>query len=197
MLHDVELREFKGVHTVSPSFYYRSNLSESDRQTIISGPFTTCRGGDSLNLEVCVDNSRWCPTVLERLYPTALLLEPFYKFTDISTMQQWLEERYKEYLLLDLEKSELTRELQTEAHCNGGAVYFSMFLTATLTFAWLLHFYVGHVTLYKPPAETFAPTKGIAQNVTFLFPCYGNLPNLIPKFHFLSSSTWQCSFFRN
>ena len=112
-------------------------------------------------------------------------------------MQQWLEERYKEYLLLDLEKSELTRELQTEAHCNGGAVYFSMFLTATLTFAWLLHFYVGHVTLYKPPAETFAPTKGIAQNVTFLFPCYGNLPNLIPKFHFLSSSTWHCSFFRN
>ena len=48
---------YKGVHSVSPTFYYRNNLSESERKTIISGPFTTCRGGDSLNLNVCADDS--------------------------------------------------------------------------------------------------------------------------------------------
>ena len=138
---------FEGVHSVSPSFYYRNNLSESDRKAIISGPFTTCRGGDSLNLDVCVNDSKWRPTVLERPYPTTLLLEPFYKLTDNSTMQQWLEERYKEYLLLDLEKSELTRELQTEAQCGAGSLgikyvgaRMSVFLAASLLFTWLLHF---------------------------------------------------------
>ena len=64
-------------------------------------------------------------------------------------MQEWLEERYKEYLLLDLEKSEVSEELQTEAHCRGGAVYLgiydvgsriSVFLTASLVVAWLLYF---------------------------------------------------------
>ena len=140
---------YKGVHSVSPSFYYRNNLSESDRKTIISGPFTTCRGGDSLNLHVCVDDSKWRPTVLERPYPTTLLLEPFSKLTDNPAMQQWLEERYKEYLLLDLDESEVSEELQTEAHCRGGAVYpgiydvgsrISVFLTASLVAAWLLYF---------------------------------------------------------
>ena len=140
---------FYGVHSVLPSSYYRTNLSKSDRNTIISGPFTTCRGGDSLNLEVCFNDSRWRPTVLDRPYPTTLLLEPFSKLTDNSTMQQWLLERYKEYLLLDLEKSELTHELQTEAYCGRGAaslgIYdvgarISMFLAASLVFTWLLHF---------------------------------------------------------
>ena len=140
---------YNGVHSVSPSFYYRNNLSESERKTIISGPFTTCRGGDSLNLDVCVVDSKWRPTVIERPYPTTLLLEPFYKLTDNSTMQEWLEERYKEYLLLDLGNSEVSEELQTEAHCRGGSVYLgnydvgariSVFLTASLVFPWLLYF---------------------------------------------------------
>ena len=139
---------YKGVHNVSPSFYYRHNLSESERKTIISGPFTTCRGGDSLNLEVCVDDSKWRPKVLERPYPTTLLLEPFYKLTDNSTMQHWLLERYKEYLLLDLDESEVSEELETEVHCGGGAVYLGifdvgsrilMFLTASLVFPRLLY----------------------------------------------------------
>ena len=140
---------YKGVHNVSPSFYYQNNLSESERKTIISGPFTTCRGGDSLNLHVCVDDSKWRPTVLERPYPTTLLLEPFYKLTDNLTMQHWLLERYKEYLLLDLDQSEVCEELETEARCGGGAVYLGifdvgsrilMFLTASLVFPRLLYF---------------------------------------------------------
>ena len=58
-------------------------------------------------------------------------------------MQRWLEERYKEYLLLDLEKTELKQELQTEAHCSG-VLYvgsrISVFLAVSLVFIWLLHF---------------------------------------------------------
>ena len=134
---------FKGVHNVSPSFYYQNNLSESDRKAIISGPSITCRGGDSLNNDVCVNDSRWHPTVLKKPYPTTLLLEPFYKLPNNSSMQRWLEERYKEYLLLDLEKTELKQELQTEAHCSG-ILYvgsrISVFLAVSLVFIWLLHF---------------------------------------------------------
>ncbi|XP_044175826.1 uncharacterized protein LOC122958821 [Acropora millepora] len=142
---------FYGVHSVSPSSYYRTNLSKSDRNTIISGPFTTCRGGDSLNLEVCFNDSRWRPTVLQKPYPTTLLLEPFYKLTNDLSMQSWLKDRYKEYLLLDLEKSELTQKLQRKAQCKApphdsslGIKYvgsrISVFLAASLVFTWLLHF---------------------------------------------------------
>ena len=132
---------YKGVHNFSASFYYKNKLSESERKTIISGPFTTCRGGDSLNLDVCVDDSKWRLTVLQRPYPTTLLLEPFYKLTDNSTMQHWLLEKYKEYLLLDLEESEVSQELHTKAHCRGDVgARISVFLTASLVFAWLLYF---------------------------------------------------------
>lgn len=133
-----------GVHSVSPSSYYQNNLSESDRKAIISGPSTTCRGGDSLNHHVFVNDSRWHPTVLKRPYPTTVLLEPFYKLPNDSSMQQWLEESYKEYLLLDLEKTELEQKLQTEAHCSG-ILYvvgsrISVFLAVSLVFIWLVHF---------------------------------------------------------
>ena len=141
---------YKGVHNVSASFYYENNLSENDRKAIISGGFTTCRGGDSRN-QVCEDDSRWHPTVLQRPYPTTLQLEPFYKLTNESSMQLWLEERYKEYLLLDLENTKLTQELKTTAQCKprgddnslgikcvGSRI--SVFLAASLVFTWLLHF---------------------------------------------------------
>ena len=143
---------YKGVHSVSASFYYQNNLSESDRKTIISGPFTTCRGGDSLNLDVCVNDSKWRSTVLERPYPTTLLLEPFSVLTNDLTMQKWLQEMYKEYLLLDLEESKLTHELKTEAQCDTGGdesslgikyvgARISVFLAASLVVTWpLLHF---------------------------------------------------------
>lgn len=42
-------------------------------------------------------------------------------------MQHWLLERYKEYLLHDLDESEVSEELETEAHCGGGAVYLGIF----------------------------------------------------------------------
>ena len=133
-----------GLHSVSPSFYYQNNLSESDRKAIISGPVTTCRGGDTVNKDVCVNDSRWHPTVLNRPYPTTLLLEPFHKLPNNLSTQQWLEERYHEYLLVDLEETELEKDLQTEAYCSGILLYvgsrISVFLAVSLVFMWLLHF---------------------------------------------------------
>ena len=135
---------YKGAHSVSASAYYQRNLSDSDRKAIISGPFTTCRGGNSLNPAVCANDSLWHPTVLQMPYPTTLVLEPFYELTSNSSMQEWLQGKYKEYLVLNLEEKELTQDLNTEAKCStsGGVhhVNVSMFLfSGSLVFSWLLH----------------------------------------------------------
>ncbi|XP_068692210.1 uncharacterized protein [Montipora foliosa] len=133
-----------GAHSVSSSAYYQRNLSDSDRKAIISGPFTTCRGGNSLNPAVCANDFLWRPTVLQMPYPTNLVLQPFYELTTNSSTQKWLQGKYKEYLVLDLE--ELREDLNKEAKCStstsGGVhhVTVSMFLFyGSLVFSWLLH----------------------------------------------------------
>ncbi|XP_068695582.1 uncharacterized protein [Montipora foliosa] len=130
------------ILSVSASAHYEQNLSESDREAIISGPFTTCRGGNSLNPAVCANDSLWRLTVLQKPYPTTLVLEPFYKLTSNSSMQKWLQGKYKEYLVLDLE--ELKEDLNKEADCTASEgihhVNVSMFLfSGSLVFSWLLH----------------------------------------------------------
>ncbi|XP_068692206.1 uncharacterized protein [Montipora foliosa] len=133
---------YKGAHSVSSSAYYRRNLSESVREAIISGPFTTCRGGNSLNPAVCANDFLWRPTILQMPYPTNLALEPFYELTNDLSMQKWLQGKYKEYLVLDLK--EVREDLNKEAKCStsGGVhhVNASMFLfSGSLVFSWLLH----------------------------------------------------------
>lgn len=113
---------YKGVHETSMKSVYEETLKKAVKDKVVSGPSTTCLGGNSLTVEVCENDTRWRDTVHIAPSPIELTVEPFWKLPSDKKQQDWLKSEYEKYLVAPLGEKVIKQELKISAHCDGGVL---------------------------------------------------------------------------
>jgi hypothetical protein len=104
---------------VSVETNYKEMLKHLSKNIFISGPQTTCIGGDSMDLDICYDITLWRPTVLTSPFPVRMTLRPFYSFVKDYEDRLWMEKMFQEYLKTDLDEVKINHDIQLKVKCTA------------------------------------------------------------------------------